>query len=115
VFIKGKMKRAAVIVTRLGSLTLREERRQRVFLNRVLRRIFVTKRDEDRSWRKLHIDELHNLYPSPNIVRVLKSRRMRWAGRGMHGGGERCLQGFGWCSVKAQGQLYLYLAFRKNL
>jgi hypothetical protein len=48
--------------------------------NRVLRRIFGPKREEDGSWRKLHNDELHNLYSSPNIVRVIKSRRMRWAG-----------------------------------
>jgi hypothetical protein len=57
-----------------------EEHRLRVFKNRVLRRIFGPKREEDGSWRKLHNDELHNLYSSPNIVRVIKSRRMRWAG-----------------------------------
>jgi hypothetical protein len=62
------------------SLTLWEEHRLRVFENRVLRRIFGPKREEDGSWRKLHNDELHNLYSSPNIVRVMKSRRMRWAG-----------------------------------
>jgi hypothetical protein len=45
-----------------------------------LRKIFGPKRDEDGSWRKLHNDELHNLYSSPNIVRVIKSWRMRWAG-----------------------------------
>jgi hypothetical protein len=45
-----------------------------------LRRIFGPKREEDGSWRKLHNDELHNLYSSPNIVRVIKSRRLRWAG-----------------------------------
>jgi hypothetical protein len=57
-----------------------EEHRLRVFENRVLRRIFVPRREEDRSWRKLHNDELHSLYSSPNIVRVIKSRRTRWAG-----------------------------------
>jgi hypothetical protein len=62
------------------SLTLREEHRLRVFLNRVLRRIFGPKRKEDGSWRKLHNDELHSLYSSQNIVRVIKLRRMRWAG-----------------------------------
>jgi hypothetical protein len=56
------------------------EHRLRVFENRVLRRIFGPKREGDRSWRTLHNDELHSLYSSPNIVRVIKSRRMRWAG-----------------------------------
>jgi hypothetical protein len=46
----------------------------------VLRRIFGSKREEDGSWRKLHNNELHNPCSSPNIVRVIKSRRMRWAG-----------------------------------
>jgi hypothetical protein len=59
-------------------LTLREERRLRVFENRVLRRIFGPKRDEvTREWKKLHNEELNNLYSSLNIVRVIKSRRMR--------------------------------------
>jgi hypothetical protein len=63
------------------SLTLREERRLRVSENRVLRRIFGTKRDEvTREWRKLHNEELNDKYTSPNIVRVMKKRRMRWAG-----------------------------------
>jgi hypothetical protein len=51
-----------------------------VFENRVLRKIFGPKREENGSWRKLHNDELHNLYSSLNIVRVIKSRRMRWVG-----------------------------------
>jgi hypothetical protein len=60
---------------------LREERRLRVFDNRVLRRIFGFKRDKvTREWRKLHNEELNNLYCSPNIFRVKKLRRMRWAG-----------------------------------
>jgi sorting nexin-29 len=59
------------------SLTLREEHRLRVFENRVLTKIFGPKREEDGSWRKLHNDELHGLYSSTNIVRVIKSRRMR--------------------------------------
>jgi hypothetical protein len=50
------------------------------FKNRVLRRIFRPEREEDGSWRELHNDELHSLYSSPNIVRVIRSRRMRWAG-----------------------------------
>jgi hypothetical protein len=53
-----------------------------VFENRVLRRIFGPKRGGvTRGWRKLHNEELHNLYSSPSIIRIMKSRRMRWAGR----------------------------------
>jgi hypothetical protein len=59
---------------------LGEEHKLRVFENRVFRKIFGAKREEDGSWRKLHNDALHDLYSSPNIVRVIKSRRMRWAG-----------------------------------
>jgi hypothetical protein len=59
---------------------LREEHRLRVSENRELRRIFGPKTEEDGSWGKLHNDELHSLYSSPNIVRVIISRRMRWVG-----------------------------------
>jgi hypothetical protein len=63
------------------SLTLRAQHRLRVFENRVLRRIFGSKRDEvTGEWSKLHSEELHILYSSPNIIRHIKSRRMRWAG-----------------------------------
>jgi hypothetical protein len=63
------------------SLTLREECRLRVFENKVLRRIFGPKRDEvTGEWRRLHNKELYTLYSSPNIFRVMKSRRLRWAG-----------------------------------
>ena len=62
------------------SLTLREECSLRVFENRITRRIFGSKRDENGEWRRLHNEELHSLYRSPHIVRVIKSRRLRCAG-----------------------------------
>ena len=52
----------------------------RVLENRILRRIFGPNRDENGEWRRLHNEELHGLYRSPNIVRVIKSRKLRWAG-----------------------------------
>jgi hypothetical protein len=74
------------------SLTLRGERKLRVFEKNVLRRIFGPKRDEiTGGWGKLHNEKLHDLYPSVSVIRTIKSRRMRWAGhvkrigrRGMH-------------------------------
>jgi hypothetical protein len=63
------------------SLTLRGEQRLRVFANKVLRRIFGLKRDEvTEEWRELHNEELHHSYFSPIIIRIIKSRRMRWVG-----------------------------------
>jgi hypothetical protein len=63
------------------SLTLREKHKPRVFENRELRRIFGPKKDEVMGeWRKLHSEELHNLYSSPNIIEQIKSRKRRWAG-----------------------------------
>jgi hypothetical protein len=59
---------------------LREEHRLKVFENRGLRKISGPKREEDGSWRKLYNDELHSLYSSPNIVRMIKTRSMMWAG-----------------------------------
>jgi hypothetical protein len=63
------------------SLTVREEHIRGVFQNRVLRRIFEPKRDGvTGGWGKLHNEELHNLYSSPSIIRIMKSRMMMWAG-----------------------------------
>jgi hypothetical protein len=67
---------------------LKEECRLKVSENRVLRRIFGPKREKvTREWRKLHNEELNDLYPSTNIVRAIKSRRMRWAGHVVRMGG----------------------------
>jgi len=69
---------------------LREERKLRVFENIVLRRIFGSRRDEVTvEWRRLHNEELNDLYSSPNIVRAMKWRRMRWAGHVARMGEER--------------------------
>jgi hypothetical protein len=74
--------------------TLREEHRLRAFENRVLRTIFGPKRDEvTGEGIKLHSEELHILYSSPNIIRQVNSRRMRWAGH-VACMGEECVQGF---------------------
>jgi hypothetical protein len=71
-------------------LTLRKERRLKVFQNRVLRRIFGPKRDNVRGERrKLHNEELYDLYCSQNIVRVIQSRRVRWAGHVVRMGDRR--------------------------
>ena len=79
------------------SLTQREERKLRVFENRVLRKIFGPRRDEvTGEWRRLHNKELNDLYFSPNIVRVIKLRRMRWAGHVARMGEERgCTESWG--------------------
>jgi hypothetical protein len=75
------------------SLTLREEHRPRVFENRVLKRIFGLKKDEVmRDWIKLDNEELHNLYSSPNTIRMMiKSRTMRWAGHVARMWEEECM------------------------
>jgi hypothetical protein len=79
------------------SLTLREECRLRVSENRVLRSVFGPKREEMTvEWRKLHNEELNDLYSLPNIVRVVKSRRMRWAGHVERMREERVCTGCWW-------------------
>jgi hypothetical protein len=71
-------------------LTVREEHKLGVFENRVLRRTFRRKRGGvTGGWRKLHNEELHNLYSSPSIIRIIKLRRMRWAGHVARMGGEK--------------------------
>jgi hypothetical protein len=83
------------------SLTLREEHRLRVFENRVLRRIFGPKKDEvTREWRKLHNKELHDLYSSPSIIRIIKSRRMRWEGHVARMGRKGTLIDYWWESQR---------------
>ena len=106
------------------SLTLRKERRLRVFENRVLRRIFGPKReDEDvlekmcwrrcagedvlekMCWRRMHSEELYNLYLSPNIVRVIISRRMGWNGHAARMGEREVYTGFWWGDLRESGHL----------
>jgi hypothetical protein len=83
------------------SFILRDERRRRVFENRVLRRIFGPKRDKViGEWRKLYNEELNDIYSSPNIVRVIKSRRMRWAGHVAQMGGREACVGFWWGNLR---------------
>jgi len=85
---------------------LREKRRLRVFENRVLRRILGPERYEvKREWRKLHIEELNNLYSSTNIFRVIKSRIMRWAGHVAHIGNKRGVYRFWWGNLMERDYL----------
>ena len=104
---------------------MRDERRLRVLENRALRRIFGPRRDEvTGEWRKLHNEELNDLYSSPNIVRVIKSRRMRWA-RHVARIGERrgeVYTGFWWGNLRERehlgdpgvdGRIILRWIFRK--
>jgi len=80
---------------------LREECRLRVFKNGVLRRIFWRKRDEEtEEWRKLHNEELNDLYSSPNIIRVIKSRKMRWAVEVARMRREEVCTGFWWGNLR---------------
>ena len=87
------------------SLTLREERKLRVFENMVLRGIFGPRRDEVTvEWRRLHNEELNDLYSSPKIVRVIKSRRMRWAWHVVRMGEERGCIGSWWGNRRERDQ-----------
>ena len=105
------------------SLTLREEHRLRVFENRVLRRIFGPKRDGvTGEWRKLHNEELNDPYCSTNIVRVTKSRRMRWAGHVARMGERRGVYRDWWGKLRERdhlgdpgvdGRIILRCIFRK--
>jgi len=102
------------------SLTLREGRRLRVYENRVLKRIFWFKRDNvRREWRKLYNEELNYMYSSPSIVRVIKSRRMLWAGHVARMGESRV---FWWGNLRERdylenpgvdGRIILRWVFRK--
>ena len=85
------------------SLTLREETKLRVLENTVLRRIFGPRRDEvTGDWRILHNEDLNDLYSSPNMARVIKSKRMRWAGHVSHMGEEReCIES--WWGNRREG------------
>jgi hypothetical protein len=86
------------------SLTLMEERRLKVFENRVLRRVFGRKRDQvTGEWRKLHNEELNDLYSLPNIVRVVKSRRMRCAGHVARMGWKEGCTGCCWGNLRERG------------
>jgi len=87
------------------SHTLREEHRLRMFENRVLRRILSPKRNEvTGEWRKLHIVGLNDLFSSPNIVRMIKSRRMSWVGHVARVGRGVACTGFWWGNVKESDQ-----------
>jgi hypothetical protein len=82
-------------------LTLREEHKLRAFQNKVLRRIFGPKRDEVIGrWRKLHYEKCDNMSSSPSIIRMIKSRRMRWAGHVARMGEKRNALGYWWESQK---------------
>jgi hypothetical protein len=85
------------------SLTLKEEHRLRMFEKRLLKRMFGPKRDDvTGGWRKLHNEELHNSNFSPNIIRMIKSRRMRWAGHVARMGQGGMYIGYWWESQKAR-------------
>jgi hypothetical protein len=79
-----------------------EEHRLRVIEKRVLKKIFGPKREENGTWRKLQNDELHSLYSSPNIVMVIKSRRIGWVGHVARMGRGEVFTGLWWVGPKAR-------------
>jgi len=86
--------------------TLWEEHRLRVFENGVLKRIFGPRRDKvTGEWRKLHNEELNDLYCSPNIVQVIKSRIIRWVGHAAHMGERISYTGFWWGNLRERDHL----------
>jgi hypothetical protein len=88
------------------SLTFRDERKVRLFENRMLRRIFGPKRDEViGEWRKLHNEEPNYLYYSINIIRAIKLRRIRWVGHVAFMGREEVYRGFWWGNLRERGHL----------
>ena len=98
--------RSVFYVSETWSLALREECWLRVFENTVLRRIFGPKRDEGTGeWRKIRNEELNELYPSPNIFRVIKSRRMGWTGRVARMGRVEVYTSFWWGNLKERDYL----------
>ena len=106
--LKIKIYRTVILPVLYGceiwSLTLREERKLRVFENMVLKRIFEPRRDEvTGEWRILNKDELNDLYSSPNIVRVIKWRRMRWAEHVARMGEEKGCIGSWWGNRREGG------------
>jgi hypothetical protein len=107
---KIKIYRTVILSVLYGSetwsLTLREESRLRVFENRVLWRICGPQRDGvTRKWRKIHKEELKDLYSSPSAVRMIKSRRMKWAGHVARMGRVKMYTGFWWRNLKERDHL----------
>ena len=109
-YLKIKIYRTIILTVVLygyetWSLRMKAECRLRVFENRVLRRIFELKRDEGTGeWRKLHNEELNDLYSSPNVIQVVKLGRMRWVGH-VACMGDRRGSGFWWGNLRERDYL----------